>query len=564
LKQNQGGVVSGSNASDDNHGTAVLGEFSGDVNTIGITGIAPDARVSAVSLTTNQTSQAIRIAADRLRPGDIILLEVHRAGPRHNFRRVAANRDASTPGFIAIEWWPDDFAAIQYAIKRGIIVVEAAGNGAENLDDPLYNTNPSAPNGPFPSWWRNPFNPSNPSSGAVIVGAGNPPSGIHGKTSQSYTKEPYVDCARCAFSNYGARVDAQGWGWEVTTTGYGDLQGGTDRNQWYTDTFSGTSSASPIVVGAVAVVQGVLRAQNRPVLTPAHARRCLRATGSPQQDGPGWREARWGAHPARPATQRIGNRPSIKQLIPCAGGKLPEKEPADVYRYAVKFVCGTAKGEVVAPGEYWTAINVHNPTAQPITFRKQIAIALPREKAGPVTKFFDAQLGPGQALEIDRKDIIIHAKTRRGFLKGFVTIESAVELNVVAVYTARGEAKHVETLCVEHVSPRRRKVGVPDLVPVPSERGSFCKRKDELLIVTVKNQGTGRAVASITTVDFGRHGTIPLQTPALAPGQSIDLSTRIPRRAFDPDCEFTITVDAKQDVTESNEQNNVGHGRCLG
>ena len=43
-------------------------------------------------------------------------------------------------GFIAIEWWPDDFAAIRYAVNRGIIVVEAAGNGSNDLDDPDYDT----------------------------------------------------------------------------------------------------------------------------------------------------------------------------------------------------------------------------------------------------------------------------------------------------------------------------------------------------------------------------------------------------------------------------------------
>lgn len=311
LTQNQGGVVSGTNSSDNNHGTAVLGEFSGDLNTFGIIGICPDARVSAVSLVTHLTSSAIRIAANRLQPGDIMLLEVHRAGPRHNFTRVPANRDATTPGYIAIEWWPDDYDAIRYAVGRGIIVVEAAGNGAENLDDAIYDSRPAG----FPASWRNPFNSANPSSGAIIVGAGNPPAGTHGRNRQPITQEPYVDRARCAFSNYGSRVDAQGWGWEVTTTGYGDLQGGTNRNQWYGDQFSGTSSASPIVVGALGCVQGYLRAKGKPLLTPAQARTKLRATGSPQQDGPGWTESRWGAHPPRPRTQQIGNRPDLKQLI---------------------------------------------------------------------------------------------------------------------------------------------------------------------------------------------------------------------------------------------------------
>jgi hypothetical protein len=80
--------------------------------------------------------------------------------------------------------------------------------------------------------------------------------------------------------------------------------------------------------------------------------------------------------------------------------------------------------------------NVHNPTYTTIGFRKKIATALPGEEPGPVSKFFDARLGPDEALEIDCRDIFKHAESRANFLKGFVVIESKVELDVVAVYTA--------------------------------------------------------------------------------------------------------------------------------
>jgi subtilisin family serine protease len=225
-----------------------------------------------------------------------MLLEIHRGGPNANGQGQF--------GYIAVEWWPDDLAAIRYAVGLGIIVVEAAGNGSQNLDDPIYDAR--SPN--FPTTWSNPFNSANPTSGAVLVGAGNPPEGTHGRDSQASLNEPYVDRARCGFSNYGRRVDCQGWGWEVTSTGYGDLPGGvTDASRWYTDEFSGTSSASPIVTGTLACLQGVLKAAGRPPLTPAQAIQLLRTTGSPQQSAPG-----------RPASQRIGNRPDLRQLITAA------------------------------------------------------------------------------------------------------------------------------------------------------------------------------------------------------------------------------------------------------
>jgi Subtilase family len=289
LNQNQGGVIAGTadptpDSRSTNHGTAVLGEISGDVNAIGITGISPNAVISASAFSV-ASATAIRSAADRLGQGDILLLEIHRGGPNY------PGGDTQF-GFIAIEWWPDDYLAIRYAVNKGIVVVEAAGNGSQNLDDAVYDT----PQPGFPSWWRNPFRRTALDSGAVVVGAGAPPSGNWGP-----------DRSRLDFSNFGACVDAQGWGREVVSTGYGNLQGGTNVDLWYTDTFSGTSSASPIVVGAVASTQGVLRANGRPPLSPARARELLRATGSPQQDAPG-----------RPATQRIGNRPDLRTLIPAA------------------------------------------------------------------------------------------------------------------------------------------------------------------------------------------------------------------------------------------------------
>jgi hypothetical protein len=295
LLQNQGGVVGGTQSGDlrwRNHGTAVVGEIGGDDNALGITGIAQDANVRAISIFGGLgPAAAIRNAADMLNPSDIILIELHAPGPRFNFQ----GRDDQL-GYIAMEWWPDNFDAIRYATSRGIVVVEAAGNGAENLDDAIYN-NPAAG---FPATWTNPFNRANRDSGAILVGAGAPPSGTHGR-------DHGPDRSRLDFSNWGASIDAQGWGREVTTTGYGDLQGGINEDEWYTDTFSGTSSASPIVVGTLACVQGALRAVGRPLLSSARARELLRTTGSPQQDAPG-----------RPATQRIGNRPNLRQLIPTA------------------------------------------------------------------------------------------------------------------------------------------------------------------------------------------------------------------------------------------------------
>ena len=301
-----GGIVAGgSDGTDDDHGTAVIGTIIGNSNGFGVTGVAPDAMLSTAGFGSDSidkpTSAIITRAADLLSAGDILLLEIHRPGPNYD------SRTGSEFGFIPIEWWPDDFQAIAYATSKGIIVVEAGGNGSQDLDDPVY----SRPLPDFPANWKNPFAPGH-DSGAILVGAGNPPSGTHGRSVDTYGwNDVYVDRARCGFSNFGSRIDCQGWGWEVTTLGFGDLQPGagdatqaTDHNRLYTDTFAGTSSASPIITGAVACVQGALRAANRPVMMPSAIRQLLRTTGSPQQSAPN-----------RPASERIGSRPDLRTIL---------------------------------------------------------------------------------------------------------------------------------------------------------------------------------------------------------------------------------------------------------
>ena len=300
-----GAVVGTPGTTDLDHGTAVIGEVIGNANGFGITGVAPEAVLGTACFGDSDntaTSTIIQQAADKLSPGNILLLEIHRAGPD------TPNPENGQLGYIPIEWWPDDFHAIAYATAKGILVVEAGGNGSENLDDPLYST----PQQGFPADWQNPFAAGGPDSGAIIVGAGNPPAGTHGRTQDTLGfGETYVDRARCTFSNYGQRVDCQAWGWEVTTLGYGDLQPGagggiqaSDQNRLYTDVFAGTSSASPIVTGVLACAQGALRTAGRLLFTPQSARQILRTTGSAQQSANN-----------RPATQHIGNRPDLRAIL---------------------------------------------------------------------------------------------------------------------------------------------------------------------------------------------------------------------------------------------------------
>ncbi len=232
------------------HGTAVIGVLIGTDNSYGITGISPGVDLGMVSIGSLSPAEAIYNAIDSLDAGDIILIELQAPGPLHNF---AVRQDQE--GYVCMEYWQANYDAIKYAWAKGIIVVEAAGNGGQNFDDPLYGSL-------FDTNYRN--------SHALIVGAGFPASSPS-------------DLERESYSNYGERVNLQGYGSEVYTTGYGDLfDGNGDLDQYYTTNFGGTSSAAPIIAGAVASLQGYLKANFGSALSSDYIRDILYQTGTAQ------------------------------------------------------------------------------------------------------------------------------------------------------------------------------------------------------------------------------------------------------------------------------------------
>ena len=272
----------------DDHGTAVTGVLSSDNNGWGTTGICYGANLKTCGTyyydpgygyVVWNVPGAIGYAIAALSAGDVILLE--------------QQWDYSDPGtahydFIPIEWWlnyhPNDqsnngvYVAIQNAIAVGIHVVEAGGNGG--APHTYVGINTEALN-----WYGN--------SGAIIVGAGGaypggtPPAGY-----------PEDDLEKINFSSYGPRFDLQGWGENVVTCGYNDLHSSEGKDLWYTSRFAGTSSASPIVAGAIACVMSYGQTQGWSVstLTPSFVRNLLVNTGTPQ---------------ITPPTGHIGPRPDL-------------------------------------------------------------------------------------------------------------------------------------------------------------------------------------------------------------------------------------------------------------
>ena len=302
----------GWNSTDGSHGAAVLGILAAADNAYGATGIVPDVALGLSSPwgatwhAPHDTAAAVDNATAELRRGDVLVIEQHQ--PRTMFvyelgkggRLVVVTpngwveNDGSQKGYLPAEDVQAVYDSIRLATAKGIIVAEAAGNGQMDLDQPF---------------WRGRFDRSVRDSGAILVGAGDA------------FGEPLW------FTNFGSRVDMQGWGTSVGTLGYGDTPpngsslraNGGDARQWYTVTFGGTSSATPIVAGAAVAVNGYRLAHGDPLLDAIGMRQWLRATATPQPGG-------------ILILKQIGPRPDLSRAIPAVGGVVDGVSPDGVAR----------------------------------------------------------------------------------------------------------------------------------------------------------------------------------------------------------------------------------------
>ena len=106
----------------------------------------------------------------------------------------------------------------------------------------------------------------------------------------------------------------------------------------------------------------------------------------------------------------------------------------------------------------------------------------------------------------------------------------------------------------------------PDLEPVETAFG-YCSRTNGDLVVTVRNNGPANAGASTTEVSFSTGSgpqAVQLPTPAIPAGSTVEVIYTMPGACWDPDCNFQITVDALNQLDETNEGNNTVTGICLG
>lgn len=224
------------------HGTSVFGIMYADKGTYGISGMAYDAAEMVLFPEWQQTGynrlNAVTQAVGSSVAGDVIVYEMQAYGQSSNY--------------VPAEFDNPIWDLTKAASDAGIVIVEAAANGNQNLDSAYYASYMGRGN-----------------SGAIMVGGGTNTL-VHN---------------RISYSNYGSRVDVQGWATSVRACGTGDLvMIGGDFNQGYTN-FSGTSAATPIVASCVVVLQSYYYSLTGLYMTGPQMRQLLQQTGIAQGTG---------------------------------------------------------------------------------------------------------------------------------------------------------------------------------------------------------------------------------------------------------------------------------------
>lgn len=231
-------------------------------------------------------ANTIAVAAARLAYGEVLLLEAQvKWGPK----------DVLSP----VEVEDVVFDAIRLATAAGVVVVEAGGNGAQQVKDGVTTDLPVDLDG-FKNdasksiLLRDEENPDFRDSGAILVTA----------AYSARTSDPPPN-TRLPLMPFGKRIDCYAWGEQLWTTwwdGYG--------TNYVDGRLTSTSAASAIVAGAALSVQGMVFAKYGLRLGPVQMRSLL---GDPN----------YGTVPHESETTHIGVMPDLRKIADDALAILP-------------------------------------------------------------------------------------------------------------------------------------------------------------------------------------------------------------------------------------------------
>ncbi len=213
------------------HGTAMMGVVKAQDNNRGVVGIAPAVKAMIAPVrepfgaTTIASVLAMLLTNTEVPVGTVVLLELQLAGLRPLEMDVLIRH------------------AIRELVRKGMVVVEPAGNGGHDLDQ-LRDL-----------FFGDVMNPASAvffDTGAILVAAA---TAVH----------PHE---RLAFSNHGARIDCFAWG-ELILSCSTNVNPSTGLGYAFT---GGTSGASAIIAGCCCVLQGLRTTVIGELLTPARFR----------------------------------------------------------------------------------------------------------------------------------------------------------------------------------------------------------------------------------------------------------------------------------------------------
>ena len=224
---------------DPHHGLQVLGILAADDDEQGIRGIASGAAIRTVNsgMTSGEVANAIELASAEVGPGDVLTIS----------QGICAVPGCADNVVLPLVYSSSARDALKVATARGIITVVSAGNGGANLDGFTSRLGSDAPE-------------------TIVVGGANPPA------TAGCSAEDGPARARVAASNYGSRVDLQGWAACVRTA----TQGGGYR--WW----GFTSAATPIVAGSAALLSSMAEERLAINLAGPQVRTIFGETGSSQ------------------------------------------------------------------------------------------------------------------------------------------------------------------------------------------------------------------------------------------------------------------------------------------
>jgi hypothetical protein len=151
----------------------------------------------------------------------------------------------------------------------------------------------------------------------------------------------------------------------------------------------------------------------------------------------------------------------------CDPAQAQRRQLTTQFQYSAKALCTLLTdigfGDAFAPGRYRTVINIHNPTDRKIEIARKFALAIgPGEAVGSfsITPYKSLTLEPDQAVAYNCFDIAGFFCPIQGVcvdftaIDGFLVVNSPVELDVVAVYTASAKGGEVSTLDADAIVGR--------------------------------------------------------------------------------------------------------------